>query len=500
MYVNSPSAFYLYRRSLRCVVAAAGLLLAACGGGGGSSGAPAAVAPVVVVARPVVNLALTPASVPAGQPVTITWSATDAATCFASGAWLGARGSSGSMVVTPAAAGTFTYHLTCTGSGGSGSGSGAVVLGVTAVGAPGNVAQVVVDGGPAGVGRIVNLPFVNVTVCRPGTALCATVDHVLVDTGSTGLRIFDAALAALALPPVSGASGKVVGECAQFVSGVLWGSVRTADVKIAGETAASISIQQVADTSLASIPGSCASAGANLSTVAALGAKGILGVGLFKQDCGAACAALAIAGTYYECTATTCTSVAMPLARQVANPVIAFGTNNNGVVLVMPVAPPGGAATLAGALIFGINTQSNNQIGPATIYATNSVGNFTTLYKGSTLTSSFLDSGSNALFFADATIPLCALSPGFYCPAATLALSAVNTSPVNGASGTVSFTLENVDQLDNSVSAASLGGGAGRRFRRNTFDWGAPFFFGRTVFVAIEGADPRSGTGPYWAY
>ncbi len=344
------------------------------------------------------------------------------------------------------------------------------------------------------------MPFVNVTVCRPGTAVCATVDHVLVDTGSTGLRIFDDAIAALALPPVSGASGNVVGECAQFVSGVLWGSVRSADVKIAGETAASISIQQVADATLTSIPGSCASAGANISTVAALGAKGILGVGLFKQDCGAACAALAIAGTYYECTASTCTSVAMSLARQVANPVIAFGTNNNGVVLVMPAAPPGGTATLAGALIFGINTQSNNQLGPATIYATNSVGNFTTTYKGSTLTSSFLDSGSNALFFADATIPLCTLSVGFYCPAATLALSAVNTSPINGASGTVSFTIENVDQLDNSVTAASLGGGAGRRFRRNTFDWGSPFFFGRTVFVAIEGADARSGTGPYWAY
>ena len=341
MYVNSPSAFHINRLRLCGVAAAAGLLLAACGGGGGSSsGAPAAVAPAVVVARPVVNLAVTPASVPAGQPVTITWSATDAATCAASGAWSGARGSSGSMVVTPAAAGTFTYNLTCTGSGGSGSGSGAVALGVTGVGAPGNVAQVVVDGGPAGVGRIVNLPYVNVTVCRPGTAVCATVDHVLVDTGSTGLRIFDDAIAALALPPVSGASGNVVGECAQFVSGVLWGSVRTADVKIAGETAASISIQQVADATLTSIPGSCASAGANISTVAALGAKGILGIGLFKQDCGAACAALAIAGTYYECTATTCTSVAMPLAWQVANPVIAFGTNNNGVVLVMPAAPP----------------------------------------------------------------------------------------------------------------------------------------------------------------
>jgi len=27
-----------------------------------------------------------------------------------------------------------------------------------------------------------------------------------------------------------------------------------------------------------------------------------------------------------------------------------------------------------------------------------------------------------------------------------------------------------------------------------------PFFFGRTVFVAIEGAGTAHGTGPFWAY
>jgi hypothetical protein len=32
------------------------------------------------------------------------------------------------------------------------------------------------------------------------------------------------------------------------------------------------------------------------------------------------------------------------------------------------------------------------------------------------------------------------------------------------------------------------------------FDWGVPFFFGRNVFVAIEGSSTPGGTGPYVAY
>ncbi|HZU45234.1 MAG TPA: DUF3443 family protein, partial [Terriglobales bacterium] len=33
-----------------------------------------------------------------------------------------------------------------------------------------------------------------------------------------------------------------------------------------------------------------------------------------------------------------------------------------------------------------------------------------------------------------------------------------------------------------------------------TFDWGLSFFFGRTVFTAIEGQNTPAGPGPYFAY
>jgi hypothetical protein len=274
-----------------------------CNGVAGSTSVVAAAAPNPI---PTVSISLVPTSVPAGQPSTLTWSTTNATSCVASIAWAGNRDTNGSIVVTQAIAGSYTYSLTCTGPNGSASGS--VIL--VATGIASNVAQMVIDSGPPGANNIINVPFVSVTLCRPGTSTCQTIDHVLVDTGSYGLRIIAPGVLdpALALPAVTGAAGNPVGECVRFISGFLWGSVHRADVKIAAETAPSLPVQQISDAGAAftRVPVGCTNTGGNLGTVARLGANGILGVGQFNQDCGPKCEQRVVSGTYYECTASIC--------------------------------------------------------------------------------------------------------------------------------------------------------------------------------------------------
>jgi hypothetical protein len=371
-----------------------------------------------------------------------------------------------------------------------------------------NVVPITLDHGPSGVNGIFNVPYVSITLCRPGTSICQTIDHILLDTGSYGLRIIEARLLdpTLALPLSSAPGGNPTGECGQFVSGYLWGAVRLADVKLGGDTALSLPIQVGGDTDprFSAVPAACSGLGANLGSVGAFGANGVLGIGVFNQDCGLACVTQAVPATYYACSALACTASTMPLASQVANPVAALGANNNGALVVLPAVPTGGVSSLGGSLITGIDTQSNNQLGAATVYATDASGHFSTTYRGNTLTASFIDSGSNVLYFTDSSITRCPISTLFYCPPAPVTLSAVNTSTVNGASAAINFTIEAVPWDTNPTSnviAVSLAAQLAYPGHTQSFDWGLPFFFGRTVAIGIDGRTTAShGSGPFWAW
>jgi hypothetical protein len=370
--------------------------------------------------------------------------------------------------------------------------------------ATGNVVPIVIDAGPVPEASEINVAYVSVTVCTPGTAgtmtACQTIDHVLVDTGSSGLRLLNSALYSnLNLPAVTNSSG-AIGECMTFADGFTWGSVRSADIYLGGEVAPSVPIQVIGDQlgGATAVPTDCSSTGGiNENISALLGANGILGVGLFTNDCDI-CLTQPISAAYYTCTATGCTNSTVTSAQVVQNPVALFLQDNNGVLIDLPAVSAAGASILNGSLIFGIGTQWNNQLGSATVYATDQYGNFITNFNGAN--TSYIDSGSNALFFYDSNIPICPVTTWAYCPPSPTflkSLSATNSAATTGTpSGMVNFSIVNADHLDVSIVAANIGGTS----TRGQFDWGLPFFFGRKVFTAISGMGTPGPSGPYFAY
>jgi hypothetical protein len=367
-----------------------------------------------------------------------------------------------------------------------------------------NALAVVVDRGPAALLQArqiaANSLFASVTLCTPGGSACETIDHVIVDTGSVGLRILAPALSGKAVPKIltDPASGNPLRQCVQFADGYTWGSLVTADVQIGSRQLSSMPVNLIGDAAAGTAPADCVSGPAE-NTVASFGANGVLGVGNFLHDCGTACETRAIAGGYYVCPpGRSCTPTRVPVDHQLPNPVGAMASDNNGILVQLdPVSHPS-AASVSGTLYFGVGTQGNNDPGSTRMFTLDNSGTFTTHYNGAAMTG-FIDSGSNAYYFNDSTLPPCGDAPFFYCPPTSVAKSA-SIVGVNGTSATVGFTVDNADQIFNSQAAAfpglagpsaGLGGGAG-----SAFDWGLPFFFGRKVFLLFEGKSVSGTTGP----
>ncbi|MFZ0639981.1 MAG: DUF3443 family protein [Candidatus Acidiferrales bacterium] len=358
----------------------------------------------------------------------------------------------------------------------------------------------------ANLGPYTNGAFTSVTVCVPGsTTQCQTIGGILVDTGSEGLRILSSQLT-LSLPQQVDSNNNAIAECAPFASGIAWGPIQTADVSISGETAPSSPIQVIGAAN-PPMPVACADEGSSADTLATLGANGILGIGVFAQDCGSACApGGANPDWYYTCPAAGCQVTTEALSAQVTNPIVLFTTDNNGSIVELPSVPVATAeASLTGYLVFGIGTESNNGLGSATIYGVDTnYGNFTTIFDDTSFTDAgFVDLGSNALYFDPVSSGLagteCEDAPFWYCPDANVSFTAENEGITNGTSGTVSFTVVDADAfIDNSADSndAVINGLAGPF--TGEFDWGLPFFFGLNVYNAIDG---QSAPGaPYVAY
>ena len=424
--------------------------------------------------------------------------------------------------------------------------SGTAKITVNPTGTANNVAQLVVNGGPLlSTYPYPNGVFTSVTICEPGsTTSCATVDYILVDTGSFGLRVLQSALPGVNLTPIT-LSGLTLNDCVQFGDfSYVWGEVAPADVSISGEKASSIPIHLIADPAggPSQVPSSCSNGGTwtDDDTLQNLLANGILGIGPEPTDCIFAgvdyCDGSngSVQPVYYWCSnpaTSSCTAgtAAVPASQQVTNPVVMFATDNNGSSITFPSVPSSGESTATGTLTFGIGTQSNNGLGNATVYTPNQVSAdlgwaITTDYSqlGLYLPFSFIDSGSSLFYIPNPNGTLIADCPSpndlFFCPASNLVNQSATNTGANNASGTVNFEIDNADTLfaTGDLAFATLAGQYGTATDCTTgttdgncaFDWGMPFFYGRTVFTSIDCPSGFTCTAlpsgqpaaPWWAY
>jgi hypothetical protein len=354
--------------------------------------------------------------------------------------------------------------------------------------------------------KSINRPFVSLEICIPdmipGPDTCKTIENIILDTGSSGLRIFSSALNGLALPPAK-IGEKDLGGCERFVSSYAWGMIRSADVKLAGYPLKKLSIQIIGDTSGHDAPDKCATGLDSLQTPTDLHGNGILGVGLFAQDCGAACVNSTAEGkAYYACSGTECQATTVPLNRQLQNPVALLPDDNNGVVVDLPNIDSTGASSVQGTLYLGIGTRDNNGLGDATVLLVNAsnAGFFTTKF-GDKNFNGFLDTGAAYFDFNGSSTPTCQESY-YYCPENAQSLTAKNTGTNDAVMSEVTFEVANATKLLGSGNVAfnNLATSNKGTSYEDIFLWGLPFFFDRTVFIAIEGKDTPVGKGPYFAY
>jgi Protein of unknown function (DUF3443) len=408
----------------------------------------------------------------------------------------------------------------CGGGGGGGSSPPPPPVSACSAATTSNVEPIIVDQGPTALQNAgfsaVNVAFVTVKVCVPGSASFQLVDHIQVDTQSSGLRILASALPNITLPAAVDSSNNPLAECVAFADGSSWGSLATADIQMpsSGENAFGVTVQIIGDPAYeAARPPAADCPTPSEDTVPTFGANGILGVGPALYDCGDACipGSGAPLPVYYGCpSASTCAAENVPLTSQLANTATLFAADNNGVIVQLPSVGATGQANVAGQLVFGIGTQTDNALaaGVTILEAQTAGANFGYVSASIGATGypdSYIDSGSNGNFFGTATSPIttqCGSSQqGFYCPTNTLNFATTLTGTNLVPTPSEPFSVANAsDLLTANPSFAGFPNLGGINGDPASLDLGLAFFYGRSVYTAVEGTTVGANTGPFYAF
>jgi hypothetical protein len=334
----------------------------------------------------------------------------------------------------------------------------------------------------------INQPCVTMVVCSTNNPnQCINVPNILLDSGSIGLRIFASLLKEINLVPESTFLSSTLAQCVHYGDdSANWGPVSYATLKIGGETLSSIPLQLIDS----NFPGNSNCPNASTSPQE-FGINGVLGVAPINPSSG---------GTYYACNNGNCIPTAVSDTQAVFNPITALALDNNGIILSFPQIPSTGSSAVQGLMTLGIGTRANNQLAVnLSVYPienSNLLASMITNFNQNNLYG-FFDSGSNLLYFVESTIAVC---NGYYCPNPGINLSALNSTLNGGAQKNTAFVVANAEELLTYGQTSYNNIAYSFPAFANYFDWGMPFFYGRTVYIAFPNKPTPLGNGPYWAY
>lgn len=363
-----------------------------------------------------------------------------------------------------------------------------------------NQIPVTVSTGPQN--NYLNGLYGSITLCNSSN-ICTTVNNVIFDTGSVGVRIVKSALPNGFLSADSDGNGGTYSNCGVFASGYTWGDVSSATITLGGLTSSQKVPVHIIGQSNYSVPSSCSSGnGSAMNTVSSLGANGIIGIGLFKYDCGSTCVNYQTT-SYFSCKNNTCTSTRIPLTSQLLNPVAAMpAPYNNGNVISLPAIPSTGSKNVNGSIYLGIGNATNNTFSPKAVINTDNNGYINATMNGKTFSQSFLDSGTSIYGITDSSIPLCSQSgfTDYFCPSSTYSPSIILSNASKTQNSTVTLTIDNAYNLIQTGNNAFYNMAFNFSSWSSSVDLGLTFFFGKNVATGIEGTSSNIGSGTYFAF
>lgn len=357
-----------------------------------------------------------------------------------------------------------------------------------------------------------NRLLTSVTLCSDAAGTnCQTIDDIVVDTGSVGLKIYDYALSdgGASFADEQDSNNNRLAMCARYGSGYAWGKMKVVTLRMAGETAKNLPIAVIdgaptaatdatADQNSIPVPSACSTLNGVAQQRKFRDSNGILGVGTPFSNC----ADCVVSTTYYSCTsANDCTPTFLPTRMQTTQPVASFAADNNGLVIKLPAIDNFGTSPVAGQMVFGIGTQPDNQPGVVNAFSLDSTG-LGLLTVNGTVSRVLVDSGTDDYVFPSA-LPVG--TNGLYAPPTPTTVSATfsavdltglgldNQQPINIAIADPTSALN-----ANAVVIDGIGRPPTSSSSENLL--GLPFFFGKTMYFGLEGRTSPLGIGPLVAF